>query len=116
MKRAYIFPGQGSQFSGMGKELYETSAAAKNIFDKANEIDTTFELTGIDLVNALTIHSLFVNRLTEVIDHFDGADILGSFYVDEIFSRIRINLQRSELVINYAYAEGFANLVAGSRF
>jgi len=36
--KAYVFPGQGSQFSGMGKELYDTNPIAKNLFEKANEI------------------------------------------------------------------------------
>ena len=35
---AYVFPGQGSQFIGMGKALYETSAVAKELFDRANTI------------------------------------------------------------------------------
>lgn len=46
MKKAYVFPGQGAQFSGMGKELYESSAIAKEMFDKADEI-LGFKITDI---------------------------------------------------------------------
>ena len=46
MKCAYVFPGQGAQFPGMGKELYENNAQAKALFDKANEI-LGFDITKI---------------------------------------------------------------------
>ena len=36
--RAYVFPGQGAQFVGMGKDLYDNSPLAKEYFEKANEI------------------------------------------------------------------------------
>lgn len=53
--RAYVFPGQASQFERMGKDMYEASAVARELFDRANEIlgfsitDVMFEGTAEDL-------------------------------------------------------------------
>ena len=44
--KAFVFPGQGAQFTGMGKELYESNPKAKALFDKANEI-LGFDITKI---------------------------------------------------------------------
>ena len=46
MKKAYVFPGQGSQFPGMAKALYESNQTAKELFEKANEI-LGFRITDI---------------------------------------------------------------------
>lgn len=77
MKHAYIFPGQGSQFPGMGKEHYDNSAFAKKLFEQANEIlqfrisDVMFEGTGEDLKKtnvtqpAVFLHSIIAFRSIE---------------------------------------------------
>ena len=62
MKRAYVFPGQGAQFVGMGKELYETSPLAKELFEKANDI-LGFRIT--DLMFAGTDEDLKQTKVTQ---------------------------------------------------
>jgi [acyl-carrier-protein] S-malonyltransferase len=60
--KAYIFPGQGAQFSGMGKDLYEKSTEAKDLFENANSI-LGFRIT--DIMFAGTEEDLKQTRVTQ---------------------------------------------------
>ena len=60
--KAFVFPGQGAQFVGMGKDLYESSALAKELFEKANEI-LGFRIT--DLMFGGTDEDLRQTRVTQ---------------------------------------------------
>ena len=60
--KAYVFPGQGAQFVGMGKDLYENSVEAKILFEKANEI-LGFRIT--DLMFAGTDEDLKQTKVTQ---------------------------------------------------
>ena len=77
MKTAYVFPGQGAQFPGMGKDLYESSAKAAEMFEQANDIlgfritDIMFEGTEEELKQtrvtqpAIFIHSVVMAKMME---------------------------------------------------
>lgn len=60
--KAFIFPGQGAQFVGMGKDLYESSTMAKELFEKANEI-LGFSIT--DIMFAGTADNLKETKVTQ---------------------------------------------------
>ncbi len=74
MKKAFVFPGQGAQFVGMGKDLYESSPVAQELYEKANEIlgfritDLMFEGTEEDLRQtkvtqpAIFLHSVILAK------------------------------------------------------
>ena len=90
-KKVYVFPGQGAQFCGMGKELYEQSAEAKELFEKANEIlgfritDIMFEGTDDELKQtkvtqpAVFLHSVVLAKVLGVEPAAVAGHSLGEF-------------------------------------
>ena len=91
MKKVYVFPGQGAQYTGMGKDLYEQSAEAKALFEQANEIlgfritDIMFEGTAEELRQtkvtqpAVFLHSVILAKVLGVEPAAVAGHSLGEF-------------------------------------
>ncbi len=89
--KAYVFPGQGAQFTGMGKDLYENSPIAKELFEKANDIlgfritDIMFEGTAEELKEtkvtqpAVFLHSVILAKVLDVKPEMVAGHSLGEF-------------------------------------
>lgn len=91
MKHAYVFPGQGAQYPGMGKDLYENSVEARELFGKANEIlgfnitDIMFNGTAEELKQtkvtqpAVFLHSVILAKVLGVKPDAVAGHSLGEF-------------------------------------
>lgn len=90
--KAYVFPGQGAQFPGMAKDLYDTSAEAKNLLESANDIlgfritDIMFEGTADELKEtkvtqpAIFLHSVALAKISDnFAPHMVAGHSLGEF-------------------------------------
>lgn len=90
-KKACVFPGQGAQYCGMGKDLYENSAEAKALFERANEIlgfritDIMFEGSAEELKQtkvtqpAVFLHSVVLAKVLGVVPDAVAGHSLGEF-------------------------------------
>lgn len=91
MKKAYVFPGQASQFEGMGKDLYENFTSARELFDQANDLlgyritDVMFHGSAEDLKQtkitqpAVFLHSVIKARVSGILPNATAGHSLGEF-------------------------------------
>jgi [acyl-carrier-protein] S-malonyltransferase len=108
MKHAYIFPGQGSQFPGMGKEHYTNNAFAKKLFEQANEIlgfrisDVMFEGTEEELKQTnVTQPAVFIHSVI-AFKSIDGVrpDMVAGHSLGEISALVANGVLRFEDGLN----------------
>lgn len=102
MKKAFLFPGQGAQFEGMGKDLYEENPTAKALFDQANEV------LGFDIAKVMFEGSAEDLRQTKITQ---PAIFLHSI----ITAKVKMNDDdRPEAVAGHSLGEFSALVVSGA--
>jgi [acyl-carrier-protein] S-malonyltransferase len=110
--KAYVFPGQGAQFPGMGKDLYKASAQAKSLFDKANEI-LGFSIT--DIMFGEDIEALKQTKVTQPAIFLHSvilAEVLGNSFQPEMVAGHSLGEFSALVSTGYLSFEDGLNLVS----
>ena len=95
--KAFIFPGQGAQFTGMGKDIYESNAKAKSLFDEANKI------LGFDISQIMFTGSADALKQTAVTQ--------PAIFIHSVAIALSQNSKAPEMVAGHSLGE-FSSLVA----
>lgn len=115
--KAYVFPGQGAQFVGMGKDLYENSLLAKEMFERANEIlgyritDIMFEGTDEDLRQTkITQPAVFLHSVISALSQGENfkPEMTAGHSLGEFSALVAANALTFEDGLKLVYARAMA--------
>jgi [acyl-carrier-protein] S-malonyltransferase len=115
MSKAYVFPGQGAQFTGMGKDLYESNPAARSLFDEANKIlgfkltDIMFSGSADDLKQTrVTQPAIFVHSVALAISASIQPDMVAGHSLGEFSSLVANKALSFEDALKLVYKRAMA--------